>query len=79
MHHLTVDTYLFQGTVGVHEFHEAYPRTYIGFCGYSRIYVGLKNISMGQTQNEKSLMWVSSSGTGSGGAYTSNSALFPLP
>ena len=45
MHHLAVDTYLFQRTVVVREFHEAYPRTYAGFCGYSHIYVGWKNIS----------------------------------
>ena len=45
MHHLAVETYLFQRTVVVREFHEAYLRTYAGLCGYSRVYVGLKNIS----------------------------------
>eukprot|EP00253_Pinus_taeda_P021166 PITA_21166 len=34
-----------QRKVGVHEFQEAYLRTYIGFYGYSRVYLGLKNIS----------------------------------
>ena len=45
MHLLVVDTFLFQRTVVVCEFHEAYLRTYAGCCGYSRVYVGLKNIS----------------------------------
>jgi len=45
MHHLAVDTYLFQRTMVVREFHEAYPRTYADCYRYNRIYVGLKNIS----------------------------------
>ena len=45
MHHPVVDTYLFQRKVGVCEFHEAYSHTYVGFYGYSRVYVGLRNIS----------------------------------
>ena len=42
MHHLAVETYLFQRKVVVREFHKAYPRTYAGLCGYSRVYDGFK-------------------------------------
>ena len=45
MHHLVVDTYLFQRKVVVREFHEDHLRIYDGFCGNSRIYVGLKKNS----------------------------------
>jgi len=46
MHHLAVTIYLFQRKVIVCESHETYPRTYIGCCGYSHVYVGLKKISV---------------------------------
>ena len=45
MHHLAIETYLFQRKVVVHEFHEDHPHTYTGFCRYSRVYVGLKTNS----------------------------------
>jgi len=45
MHHLAVETCLFQRKVVVHEFNEENPRTYAGLCGYNRVYVGLKTNS----------------------------------
>ena len=45
MHHLAIETYLFQRTMVVCKFHKVYPCTYAGCYGYSRVYVGLKNIS----------------------------------
>ena len=45
MHHLAVETYLFQRKVVVHEFHEEHLRIYASLYGYSRVYVGLKEIS----------------------------------
>jgi len=45
MHHLVVETYLFQRKVVIRELHEAYLCTYAGFYGYGRIYVGLKKNS----------------------------------
>ena len=45
MHHLAVETYLFQRNMVVREFHEEDPRTYAGLCRYSHVYDGLKEIS----------------------------------
>jgi len=45
MHHLSVDTYMFQRKVIVREFHEEHMRTYVDFSGYNHVYVGLKKNS----------------------------------
>ena len=45
MHHLAIETCLFQRKVGVREFHEEDLHTYAGLCGYSHVYVGLKTNS----------------------------------
>ena len=45
MHHLAIETYLFQRKVVVHDFHEEHPCTYASFCGYIGVYVGLKKNS----------------------------------
>ena len=45
MHHLAVETYLFQRNVVVDELHEEDPRTYADLWRYNRIYGGLKEIS----------------------------------
>ena len=45
MHHLAVETCLFQRKVVVREFNEENPRTYIGLCGQSHVYVGFKTNS----------------------------------
>jgi len=45
MHHLAVKSYLFQRKIGVCEFPEEDPHTYIGLCRDSCIYGGLMDIS----------------------------------
>ena len=45
MHHLTVETRLFQRNAVVREFHEEDLRTYAELCRYNRVYGGLKEIS----------------------------------
>ena len=44
MHHLAVETYLFQRKVVVRELDEEDLHTYIDLCRYSRVYGGLKDI-----------------------------------
>ncbi len=58
MHHLAIDTYLFHRKVVVREFHEEHPRTYACFCGYSRVYVGLRK-SSGLDSGERGMIWFS--------------------
>ena len=57
MHHPAVETCPSHRKVVVREFHEEDLRTYASLSGYSRVYVGLK-ITVGQAQDEKSLIWV---------------------
>jgi len=66
MHHLAIESCLFQRLLVVCEFHMGYMRTYTGLCGYSHVYVDLEKI-----KDEKSSIWVCHrpSGTGLGGAY----------
>ena len=45
MHHIAIETCLFQRKVGVREFHEVDPHTYASLCGYNHVYVGLKKNS----------------------------------
>jgi len=45
MHHLAVETCLFQRNVVVRELHEEDSRTYIDLCRYGHVYGGLKEIS----------------------------------
>ena len=45
MHHLAVKTCMFQRKMGVREFYEEDPRTYVGLCRDSRVYGGLMDIS----------------------------------
>ena len=45
MHHLVVETCLFQRKVVVREFNEDNLRAYTGLCRYSRVYVGFKTNS----------------------------------
>ena len=45
MHHLAVETCLFQRKVGVRELPEEDPRTYAVLCRDSRVYGGLMDIS----------------------------------
>jgi len=56
MHHLVVETYLFQRKEVIREFHEAYPCTYTSFCGYSRVYVDLKKTSGSDSGGKESNM-----------------------
>ena len=45
MHHLAIETYLFQRKIGVREFPKEDLRTYAGLCRDSRIYGIFKEIS----------------------------------
>ena len=56
MHHVAAETCLFQRKVVVHEFNEENLCTHASLCGFCHVYVGLKK--GGQTQDEKSLIWV---------------------
>ena len=45
MHHLAVESYLFQRKMVVRELNEEDPHTYTSLLRYNRVYVGLKKSS----------------------------------